>query len=460
MLKVQVPPCFINERLYVLDYVINDVLGINYEVVIDEQIDKYIFSYNDDLFLVIEDHFFGKFSLEKPYHSIDNLPNPLHYMNVEFSESDSFVSLYHPEGCTKIFEPISTYYLCKSDIIASIFFMLTRWEDHINPNRDIHGRVSALNCVAYKFNFLHRPIVNEYIEFLWNIIDSKNFNIKRKSFLFSFVPTHDVDYVAQYYFLKFNSLIYQLIGDLIKRKSLLLFFDRVKSFVFSKFWGIKRDPFFTFEHIIKLSNKYGVKSYFNFFGGISNVKYDCNYSLNNSHIKNLLKMISDKGHFIGLHPSYESIKDKDIIKSEKDNLFMVCKELNINQFFWGGRQHYLKWDISETSRIWDNIGMNFDSSLGYFDGPGFRCGICYSFPIFDFEKKRKLKLVEWPLIIMECSYFDYLNLSLYEAKKRSIELLNKTKKYNGSFVLLWHNDRFVDQNSDAYKLYLFLISNI
>jgi hypothetical protein len=460
MLKVQVPPSFIKERLYVLDYVINEVLGINYEAVIDEKIKNYIFSYNDDIFLVVEDHFFGKLSSEKPYYTIENLPKPIHYNNVKFSESESFVSLYHPEGCTEIFKSFSAYYLCKSDIIASIFFMLTRWEDHINPNRDIHGRVSALNCIAYKSNFLHRPIVNEYIEFLWNIIDSRNFKIKRKLFSFNFVPTHDVDYVAQYYFLRFKSIVYQLIGDLIKRKSISLFFKRIKSYLTTKLCGIKKDPFFTFQNIIKFSNKYGLKSYFNFFGGISNVNYDCNYSLNNLHIKNLLKTISDEGHFIGLHPSYESIRNTDIIKLEKDNLFKVCKELKINQSCWGGRQHYLKWDISETSRIWDNIGMNFDSSLGYYDGPGFRCGICYSFPIFDFEKKRKLNLVERPLIIMECSYFDYLNLTFQEAKNRSLELLNNTKKYNGSFVVLWHNDRFDDVNSDVFKLYLFLISNI
>jgi len=137
----------------------------------------------------------------------------------------------------------------------------------------------------------------------------------------------------------------------------------------------------------------------------------------------------------------------------------ICNELNIKQSYWGGRQHYLKWDICETPRIWDNIGMNFDSSLGYFDGPGFRCGVCYSFPIFDFVNQCKLNLLELPLILMECSYFDYLKLSYEEAKIKSKELLNATKKYNGSFVVLWHNDRFVDPNSDVYKLYMYLISN-
>ena len=460
MFKVQVPPYFLKERLYVLDYVLNDILGICYEFIVDEGINVYKFSYNDNIFLEIEDHFFGKLSLEEPYYSLENLPNPIHFENVEFCESESFVSLYHPEDCTYIFERLSSHYLCRSDIIASTFFMLTRWEDHINPNRDIHGRVSGLNSISFKYKFLHRPIVNEYIEFLWNIIVSKGFKINRKSFKFNFVPTHDVDYVAQYYFLKFKSLVYQLLGDLIKRRNFLLFFERIKSYMISKFGGISRDPFYTFKQIINLSNKYGVTSYFNFFGGISNVKYDCNYSLNSLHLKNLLKTISDEGHQIGLHPSYESIRNSEIIRLEKDNLLKVCKQLNIKQNCWGGRQHYLKWDIIKTARIWDNIGMNFDSSLGYYDGPGFRCGVCYSFPIFDFQRQCKLNLVEMPLIIMECSYFDYLKLSFEEAKSKSKELLNTTKKYNGSFVVLWHNDRFVDLNSDVYKLYFFLISNI
>ena len=180
MFKVQVPPNFTKERLYVLDYVLNDILGISYEFIVNQGINEYKFIYNDEIFLEIEDHFFGKMSLVEPYYSIENLPVPIHFQNVEFSESESFVSLYHPDHCSQIFERLSTHYLCKSDIIAAIFFMLTRWEDHINPNRDIHGRVSGLESISHRYKFLHRPIVNEYIEFLWNIIESKDFKINRK----------------------------------------------------------------------------------------------------------------------------------------------------------------------------------------------------------------------------------------------------------------------------------------
>ena len=41
--------------------------------------------------------------------------------------------------------------------------------------------------------------------------------------------------------------------------------------------------------------------------------------------------------------------------------------------------------------------MEFDSTLSYADKEGFRCGVCYDFPVFDFLERRQLKLREFPL---------------------------------------------------------------
>ena len=52
--------------------------------------------------------------------------------------------------------------------------MLTRYEEVVNndPLRilDAHERFPATASIAYKENFLHRPVVNEYFEILWYCI--------------------------------------------------------------------------------------------------------------------------------------------------------------------------------------------------------------------------------------------------------------------------------------------------
>ena len=59
---------------------------------------------------------------------------------------------------------------CGIDIFASSFFMLTRWEEYVNKIRDMHNRFPAYASLACKNNFLDRPIVNEYVEMLWNML--------------------------------------------------------------------------------------------------------------------------------------------------------------------------------------------------------------------------------------------------------------------------------------------------
>ena len=83
--------------------------------------------------------------------------------------------------------------------------------------------------------------------------------------------------------------------------------------------------------------------------------------------------------------------------------------------------------------------MKWDSTLGYADSNGFRVGACYEYFMFDFINRKKLKLKQKPLIYMEVTDFKYLNLSIEESKEKTINLLNKVKKYNGEFVSLWHN---------------------
>lgn len=71
--------------------------------------------------------------------------------------------------------------ICGSDLFAGAFFMLTRWEEHVVKERDVHGRFCSSNSLASRFGFLNRAIVNEYIEYLWNMIYYLDSTAKRKN---------------------------------------------------------------------------------------------------------------------------------------------------------------------------------------------------------------------------------------------------------------------------------------
>jgi len=116
--------------------------------------------------------------------------------------------------------------------------------------------------------------------------------------------------------------------------------------------------------------------------------------------------------------------------------------------------HYLRWQQPTTLRAWADAGMNYDSTLGYADRPGFRCGTCHEYPAFDPVAQEQLPLRVRPLVVMECSVMaeKYLGLGATElAVEKILEIKNRCIMVGGYFTLLWHNSEF--QKSTAYEIY-------
>lgn len=119
---------------------------------------------------------------------------------------------------------------------------------------------------------------------------------------------------------------------------------------------------------------------------------------------------------------------------EKEKLEKVTE----NTIF-GGRQHYLRWKSPDTWRILEKAGLKYDTTLSFADHEGFRCGICFPYKPFDVLGNRVLDIWELPLTVMDGSLFDYQNLTSEEGFQRIKKIINTVKKYQGVFVLLWHN---------------------
>ena len=89
------------------------------------------------------------------------------------------------------------------------------------------------------------------------------------------------------------------------------------------------------------------------------------------------------------------------------------------------------------------------------DHTGFRCGTYYEYPVYDLEKQQELRLRERPLIAMDATVIDdrYVGLGPSEAAvDYLLELKQRCKYYNGNYVLLWHNQHFLDpREKEIYR---------
>ena len=439
MINIYIPSNNIEERKYIIDILLEEFLCLDYTIEIKD-IQNYEIILENGNKLIIEDHFFNKFPKDLEYLKKENIPEKVEFTINDFIVESNIPIIY---GINKLITNNHSTIICGIDIFATSFFMLTRWEEYVNKTRDIHNRFPASASLAYKFNFLDRPIVNEYIEMLWNMLKFLGCQQNRKERKFELVLTHDVDDILLYR--TYKDLIRRVGGDIIRRKNPILALQTIFDYCLVKL-GKKNDPYDTFDWLMDMSEKAGVKSHF-FFMARGQTSYDNRYTLDSQFIQNLVNKIKKRGHYIGIHPSYNAYNDFKQLKNEKIEL-----ETTLQTKITFGREHYLRFEVPTTWQLWEDNNMDWDSTMGYADKEGFRCGVCYPFSIFNILSRKKLKLKERPLSVMEDTFFSYYeNLSDDELLKKLVQIKNKIEKYKGEFVFLWHNSNFSNNKFLLYE---------
>lgn len=437
------------EREYIYDVIFQEFLGIEYKVIYEKR--KDVLLKCDSAILYMSDRFFqqsqycwlGEESLPQLPLRIESVPEEIRYLVTE----GKLPIIYEDKVASGLFSALSDNNTrCTLDIFGSAFFMLTRYEEIVNQERDQYDRFSAKSSIAFKENFLHRPIINEYIELLWGWIHSVAPYIQRKKHKYRIMPTHDVD--VPYLALSLNVFqkIKTLLGAIIKRRNWWEFKENLQLFLKASMGDYSSDPRDNFDYIMGLSEKYKLTSSFYFMTARGRDIKDGNYNIVALPIVELAKKIIARGHNIGIHPGFGSYKKLEYVENDVNLLRDMLQKflLKINKF--GGRQHYLSWEAPTTWELYEENGIEYDTTLSYADCIGFRCGICWDYPVYNCIKHEAYRLREYPLIVMDCTLWDkrYMDLDKKEMLSRCVKLKEKCQKYEGNFVILWHNTSFME----------------
>jgi hypothetical protein len=338
------------------------------------------------------------------------------------------------------------------DILGLTYWMLSRQEEVGRTDLDEHGRFPATSSHAYNHGYLERPVVDEWLHILGQVIQRTWPGLSLKRHHFATKVSHDVDDPSRYGFSSTKALLRNMAKDVIQRgdyqSAMLAPWIRLRSS--SELHHA--DPANNFEWIMDTSERLGLKSAFYFICGRTEPRRDADYEPEHPAIRRLMRRIHARGHEIGLHPSYGSYLSPSIIGKEAARLRRIAAEEGIVQDEWGGRMHYLRWNNPITLEAWEQAGMTYDSSLGYADRAGFRCGTSFEYPAFDPVQGRALQLRVRPLIAMECSVIEecYMGLGVTEkAYGKFMQLKGFVMAVGGTFTLLWHNCRFYSHDERA-----------
>ncbi len=431
-IKIQIPNNNIPEKKYIIDVLFSEFLGIEYSLEIKE-VKNYIIKFQDKT-IEINDDFFGKYPKELSYLKKENIPEKIIFAKNKLTPEKNTPVLYGNSNIVIGGKSIS----CRIDIFASSFFMLTRWEEYVISEKDNHGRTPDELQLSVKHNFNERPIVNEYAEMLRQMFAYLGFEIENKH-TYKAKITHDIDFFARYG--KFPKFIKAIGGDIFVRKSLKKAINTLRLYFKIKSGKVK-DPYDTFDFLMNLSEKAGLKSHFYFIPAILGEE-DAQYTISDKKVAKTILKIKNKGHIVGIHGAYRSYKNKDLFCKE---LQRFPKEIKIEE----GRQHFLRFKNPETWQMLEDCKIKKDSTIGFINNVGFRAGTCSEYSVFNVITREKLKLKEQPLIVMEQAL-----IKKYPDKNdffdKIIAMKDTVKKYKGIFVVLWHNNNFNIPEWEKYK---------
>lgn len=403
------------ERKYILNCIFQTFWNIRITVSVSSKTDKYTIV-NDGNKLSLPDNFFSQ--NPKSWLTEDWNPNlPLKTFDTKRYGWESLCKESHlpdlfpsSNELPKYSSDEDTHHL-DLDIFGASFYMLSRYEEIVSTVTDRHSRFPFSESIASKGGLVSRPIVNEYLEILWECLSKLSPRLKRKPREFKINLSHDIDRP-------------QFLNDAKQ--------------------GTAGNRLALYEKLLSLAENHKLTSAFYFLTAVTKPEIDADYSLEDDDIKNLLILINQNGHEIGLHPSYNTFDNSEQTRKEWLLLRNSCERLNIDQEIWGGRQHYLRFETPQTWRNWESAGMNYDSTLGFAEHPGFRCGICYEYPVFDLTNSVKLNLLERPLVWMDDSLLSKLYMGFEvgseEAISYTLALKETCRKYNGDFNLLYHDN--------------------
>lgn len=329
------------------------------------------------------------------------------------------------------------------DMLTISFLLLSRYEETMTERRDKYGRFCYSDSLCSKYELIDVPIVDEYAMLLRKFVQESfsNFVVTRREP--KFVPTHDIDFLFR--FPSFPKAVKTIAGDLFKRKNLRLSCKSLAEYMKS-LRDFRRDPYvLAVYELLKVSVENKLNSVF-YFKSLRSKGFDSTYNILSPKSCACIKDLQSHGVTVGLHGGYDSFDDKIIFATEKSRLETVCG-CEISAL----RQHFLRFDVRKTPQIWQECGIRSDSTLGFPEREGFRCGTCRPYPLYDIENDCALGVVEHPLVAMDTTLFQYRELTEEEAFANISRLYERCKAVEGDFVLLWHNTTMFGELKSWYE---------
>gem|GEM_PF-339948 len=319
------------------------------------------------------------------------------------------------------------------DLFETLFFHLSRYEEYhcSQDKKNLHDEMGSEEHFLVREKIYRIPVV-DYLVFCFFL--ALGLHPQKRTTVYRM--THDIDVIRK--FPSFYKSVRSLVR-LVKERQVLGAFRRfLKSWAATK-TGASKDPFDTFDWLF--DNKIKERVIYLMAGG--KTKYENFYQITQVAANQVIEKAKKKGYSIGIHPSYQTYRDEFLFRKEKEKLEeVICKKVTKS------RQHFLRFAFDKTPEVLEKNRIENDSSLGYQDLIGFRCGTGFEYCLYHFEEERACQFWETPMVVMDIGLLAEAENGIQKAGTILFNFLNENRFFT-KITFNFHNSSFDEVELDS-----------
>jgi hypothetical protein len=317
--------------------------------------------------------------------------------------------------------------LFDGDLVGSIFFWLSGWQEVYTTERDQFGRFPYAASLQARLGCVGLPVADMLLEALRKWLEDVSGQLLP---LHPPAPrlavSHDVDHLLGGW--RGAAGRHWRSGN---RWAALLAAGR-------HLLG-RRDPFDNLTEVAKIvRDETGLASTFYFLGarGKHALGPNADYDLASAGVQNRIRALEMLGCAVGLHGSFGTATQAEQLRAELDKLPHLTA---------GVRFHYLCFDPIRTPDVLLQAGATHDATLGFAERAGFRHGTARPFWLYDFQRQRTHRIICHPLHAMDVTFANpaYQFTPAPDIPAQIAVIARAARLGGGTFSLLWHNEYVV-----------------
>lgn len=334
-----------------------------------------------------------------------------------------------------------------ADLLASAFWVLSRWEEYGAGNRDAWGRFRYASSWYAGCAGDDMHVVDAYMLCLRDVLEALagggllSRPVWPGGAPFAFCVTHDIDSLRKWRPRRMlGELGYLRLAWRTGGPAGVL--RRLKATCRS-LWRAP-DPHDNAAALAEREREAGIHATYFFLADHAHPQ-DGGYRLTRGgRPAEIVRRTAELGHEVALHGSFRTLDEPGRLARERRVLEQIVGPAA------GQRQHFLRFTIPASWEMYAALGFAYDSSLGFAEREGSRAGFSFPFFPYSFRRRRPYPFLEIPLTLMDATLYAYRGLSAEEARQAAEYLLEHVASAGGCFTLLWHNATFDEADLPGY----------